>query len=124
MAPRRSSAVWVVVAVKPESGVVLLALPVLVLSNVPDLARPENSSAVSTRLEVVEGNVTVMVFAAARAFTLWAERMTVPTEPDLTPALSAGQVFPAEPVALKPVVPRSALKKLRVMLLPCDTATP
>ncbi len=83
--PRRSSAAWVVAAVKPESGVVLLPLPGLLLSNVPDLARPENSSAVSTRREVVDGNVTVMVFAAARAFTLWAERITVRTEPDLAP---------------------------------------
>ena len=81
MAPRRSSAAWVVVAVKPESGVVPLLPALLVLSNVPDLARPENSSAVSTRLEVVDGNVTVMVFPAARALTLWAERMTVRTEP-------------------------------------------
>src|SRR5206468_11936994 len=82
MAPRSSSAAWVVAAVKPESGVVLLPLPVLVLSNVPDLARPENSSAVSARLAVVDGNVTVMVLPAARAFTVWAERITVRTEPD------------------------------------------
>jgi len=85
MAPTRSSAAWVVVAVKPESTVVPLLLPVLLLSKVPDLARPENSSAVSTRLELVDGNVTVMVFPGARAFTLWAERITVRTEPDLAP---------------------------------------
>ena len=76
------------VAVKPESGVVLLPLPVWLWSNVPDLARPENSSAVTARRLEVDGNVTVMVFPLARALTLWAERMTVRTVPDLAPEAS------------------------------------
>src|SRR2546428_4628269 len=70
MAPRRSSAAWVVVAVKPESGVVLLPLPVLVLSNVPDLARPENSSAVRAPLVVVERHVNAWKFPARTAGTI------------------------------------------------------
>ena len=71
--------------VNPESGAVLLPLPVWLWSNVPVLARPENSSAVTARLLEVDGNVTVMVFPLARAFTLWAERTTVRTVPALAP---------------------------------------
>ncbi|TMB11140.1 MAG: hypothetical protein E6J71_25800 [Deltaproteobacteria bacterium] len=86
IAPRRSSAGWVVVAVNPESGVVLLPLPVWLWSTVPVLARPENSSAVTANLvEAAVGNVTVMVFPLASAFTLWAERITVRTVPDFAP---------------------------------------
>src|SRR5439155_16139225 len=85
IAPRRSSAAWAVVAVNPESGAVLLALPVRLWSSVPVLARPENSSAVTARRLEVDGNVTVMVFPLARALTLWAERTTVRTVPALAP---------------------------------------
>src|SRR5207249_1354447 len=85
IAPRRSSAAWAVVAVNPESGAGLLALPVWLWSNVAVLARPENSSALTARLLDVDGNVTVMVLALARALALWAERTTVRTVPARAP---------------------------------------
>ena len=50
------------------------------------MARPKNSSAVTANLvEAADGNVTVIVLPLARAFTLWADRMTARTVPALAP---------------------------------------
>jgi len=78
IAPIKSSLGWLVVAVVPDDGDVLLPVALAVLSRVPDVPRPENSSALIARA-ASEGCVTVMVFPLTRAAVIGAEKMTLRT---------------------------------------------
>jgi len=98
-APIKSSSAWLVAAVVPDDGEVLVPLDVVERSSPLLVASPEKSPALSARA-VTDGWVTVIVPPTGMVIALCAARMTVRTPLPFVTSASAVYVFPAESEAL------------------------